>query len=48
MPHKLSCHKTVIADYSFIFLKRLKIVVINHDFNYKFKTIIDDYNFELF
>ena len=46
--HKLSCHKIVIGDYGFIFLKRLETVVTNHGFNFKFKAAINDYGFEFF
>lgn len=29
-------------------LKKFKIVFINHDFNFKLKTVVDDYGFEFF
>ena len=48
MPHKLPCHKTVVGDYSFIFLKWLETVVTNHGFNFKFKAVVGDYGFDFF
>ena len=45
MSHKLSCHKTVVGDYNFIFLKQLGTVITNHGFNFKFKVSIGDYSF---
>ena len=38
VPDKLSCHKTIVVSYHFIFLKWLKTVVTNHGFNFKFKA----------
>ena len=46
--HKLLCHKTMVDYYRFIFLKRLKAIVTNHGFNFKFKAVVGDYGFELF
>ena len=48
MPHKLSCHKTVVGDYGFILLKWLETVVTNHGFNFKFKVVVSDYDFDFF
>ena len=48
VPHKLPRHKTVVDNYGFIFLKWLKTVITNHDFNFKFKAVIDDYDFDFF
>ena len=45
---RLSHHKTVVSDYSFVFLKTIKTIVINHDFNFKFKIVIVNYNFDYF
>ena len=48
MPYKLPCHKTVVGDYGFIFLKWLETVVTNHGFNFKFKVVIGDYSYNFF
>ena len=45
MSYKLSCHKIVVGDYGFIFLKWLETVVTNHGFNFKFKVVVGDYDF---
>ena len=48
MPHDLPCHKTVVSDYGFIFLKWLEIIVTNHSFNFNFKVVVIDCGFDFF
>ena len=48
MSHKLSYHKTVVGDYNFIFLKWLETINHDHGFNFKFKVVINDYDFDFF
>lgn len=41
-------NKTVVSNYDFIFFKRLKTIITNHNFKSNFKIIINYYDFEFF
>ena len=40
--------KTVVGDFDFKFLKKVKIIVDDYSFRLKVKTVVGDYNFKIF